>query len=119
MVNLVGKKIYGVGMKKIIIILFISFSLNQTINIKYPNPFNPVTNISFDIPINSYVKIQIFDIQGRLINSLINNDYYKTGSYNISWDGTNNMGTQVPSGMYIYKLIGQNHSHIRKMVLMK
>ena len=91
------------------------FILNQN----YPNPFNPNTVIEFTLGQEQLISLNIFDIQGRLINSLINNDYYKTGSYNISWDGTNNMGTQVPSGMYIYKLIGQNHSHIRKMVLMK
>jgi flagellar hook assembly protein FlgD len=54
-----------------------------------------------------------------LVHSLINNSYYPAGYHNINWDGTNNMGTQAPSGMYLYKLISENQTLTRKMVLMK
>ena len=67
----------------------------------------------------STIKKNIFDIQGRMVKSLVSNSYYQSGYHNITWDGTNNMGTQTPSGMYLYKLISENQTLTRKMVLMK
>ena len=91
------------------------FELSQN----FPNPFNPNTSIQFILGQDEWVSLNIFDIQGRLINSLIHNTYYPSGYHHISWDGTNTIGTNVPSGMYIYKLISENHTLTRKMVLMK
>ncbi|SVC01580.1 uncharacterized protein METZ01_LOCUS254434, partial [marine metagenome] len=91
------------------------FELSQN----FPNPFNPNTSIQFILGQDEWVSLNIFDIQGRLINSLIHNTYYPSGYHHISWDGTNTIGTHVPSGMYIYKLIGKDHTLTRKMVLMK
>jgi len=91
------------------------FKLSQN----FPNPFNPNTSIQFILGQDELVSLNIFDIQGRLINSLIHNTYYPSGYHNISWDGTNTIGTHVPSGMYIYKLIGENQTLTKKMVLMK
>ena len=81
-----------------------AFELRQN----FPNPFNPNTSIQFTLGQNEWITLNIFDIQGRLVNSLINNSYYPSGYHKISWDGTNKMDTQVPSGMYIYKLVGEN-----------
>ncbi|RKY54878.1 MAG: hypothetical protein DRP93_04515, partial [Candidatus Neomarinimicrobiota bacterium] len=61
----------------------------------YPNPFNAHTTLNYDIPINSYVNISIYDIHGRRINTLVNSQH-SSGSYSLSWNCTN-----VPSGMYI------------------
>ena len=91
------------------------FELSQN----FPNPFNPNTQIQFTLGKNELVSLNIFDIQGRLVSSLINNSYYPSGYYNITWDGKNNMGIQVPSGMYLYKLVNENQTLTRKMVLMK
>ena len=91
------------------------FELSQN----FPNPFNPNTQIQFALGKDELVNLNIFDIQGRLVSSLINNSNYPAGYHNITWDGTNTMGTQVPSGMYLYKLVSENQTITRKMVLMK
>ncbi|MDP6133160.1 MAG: T9SS type A sorting domain-containing protein, partial [Candidatus Marinimicrobia bacterium] len=91
------------------------FELSQN----FPNPFNPNTQIQFVLGKDELVSLNIFDIQGRLVSSLINNSNYPAGYHNITWDGTNTMGTQVPSGMYLYKLVSENQTITRKMVLMK
>jgi len=91
------------------------FELSQN----FPNPFNPNTQIQFVLGKDELVSLNIFDIQGRLVNSLINNSNYPAGYHNITWNGTNTMGTQVPSGMYLYKLVSENQTITRKMVLMK
>ena len=91
------------------------FELDQNL----PNPFNPITQIQFTLGQSELVTMNIFDIQGRLVKSLINNLYYQSGSHKITWDGKNNIGTQVPSGMYIYKLVSNNQMVMRKMILMK
>jgi len=91
------------------------FELNQN----FPNPFNPNTRIQFILGQEELVSLNIFDIQGRLVKSLVNSSYYPSGYHYINWDGKNNMGTQVPSGMYVYKLVSENQTIARKMVLMK
>ena len=91
------------------------FELSQN----FPNPFNPNTQIHFTLGKDELVSLNIFNIQGRLVSSLINNSNYSAGYHNITWDGTNTLGTQVPSGMYMYKLESDNQLLIRKMVLMK
>ncbi len=86
----------------------------------YPNPFNPVTNIKFDIPIAGFVKITIFDLLGREVITLVN-EQMQPGSYNVDWDASN-----YPSGVYFYKIeVRQARSSTgdffesKKMVLMK
>ena len=91
------------------------FTLHQN----FPNPFNPNTQIHFTLGKDELVSLNIFDIQGRLVNSLINNSNFPPGYHNITWDGTSAIGTQVPSGMYLYKLVSENQTITRKMVLMK
>lgn len=84
----------------------------------YPNPFNPKTKIKFDIPSNgrretSNVKISIYDILGREIVTLVNQNL-KPGSYEIEWDANN-----FPSGIYFYALMTNNFTETKKMVLIK
>ncbi|MEO6695891.1 MAG: S8 family serine peptidase, partial [Ignavibacteria bacterium] len=84
----------------------------------YPNPFNPVTKIKFVIPQNgSYpslnVKLIIYNSLGREISNLLNNSL-APGSYQIEFDGSD-----LPSGVYYYKLISDNFSDIKKMILIK
>jgi len=85
------------------------YSLNQN----YPNPFNPVTKIKYDIPLNGNVSIKIYDINGRLINTLIN-EYKTAGRYEIDFNGKN-----LSSGVYYYKIESGNFSQVRKMILIK
>ena len=91
------------------------FELSQN----FPNPFNPYTQIQFVLGQEALVSLNIFDIQGRLVKSLVSNSYYPSGYHNIVWYGKNNMETPVPSGMYVYKLVSDNRTISRKMVLMK
>ncbi len=87
-------------------------NLNKTANIlpekyellgNFPNPFNPSTTIKYALPFNSNVELTIYNMNGQLIKSFSINSQ-SPGYANIVWDGTNNNGTQVTSGVYIYKL---------------
>ena len=91
-----------------------SFSLEQN----YPNPFNPSTIISYNIPKAGNVQIKIFDALGREVRSLINEDK-PAGKYNIAWDGRDNYGSRVSSGVYFYTIRSGNFVETKKMVLMK
>lgn len=90
------------------------YSLSQN----YPNPFNPTTKIEFALPAAVNVQLKIYDILGREVRSLIN-DQYNPGAYSIQWDGRNNLGTQVATGMYIYHIRAGQFSQTKKMMLMK
>ncbi len=92
-----------------------TFELNQN----FPNPFNPSTDISFSIGSDDFINLNIYDIQGRLIRSLIDNGFTPAGTYSFTWNGLNQYGTHVPSGMYLYKLESSEQTITRKMVMMK
>lgn len=84
----------------------------------YPNPFNPSTTISLDIPYKSEVSLKIYNILGEEVKTLLNRQL-SAGSYNFEWNGTDNAGKQVSSGVYLYKLTTNNISLSKKMVLLK
>jgi hypothetical protein len=84
----------------------------------YPNPFNPATNIKFDLPEASHVTIRIYDIQGSQVKYLTNN-YYTAGSHRVVWDGTNNSGEKINSGIYFYELSAGETRIVKKMQLLK
>ncbi|MCL5019908.1 MAG: C10 family peptidase [Patescibacteria group bacterium] len=91
------------------------FSLSQN----YPNPFNPSTTIQLQIPENAQVLLTIYNITGQVIKTLFDGEK-KAGFYNMVWDGTNNAGLKVSSGVYIYRLkTNKGFTQTRKMVLMK
>ena len=90
------------------------FSLNQN----YPNPFNPDTFIPFDLPQGSHVKLRIFNILGQEIRTL-KDEFFQTGSYAILWDGKDQRGFSVASGIYIYRLETGKFIQSRKMLLIK
>lgn len=79
----------------------------------YPNPFNPVTNIQFSIQKSGHVKLTVFDITGKEIASLINQDL-NTGTYNYDFDASN-----LASGTYLYRLSAEGFTDIKKMMLVK
>ena len=79
----------------------------------YPNPFNPTTIIKFDIPKEIHVKIVIYDIQGKTIQTLLESKV-NAGKYEIEWNGTN-----YPSGVYFYKMETGEYTSVKKMVLLK
>ena len=92
-----------------------TFSLNQN----YPNPFNPSTKIGFTLGKNELISLNIYDVQGRLIKTLIDNEQFSDGYHQFPWNGKNNFEEQVPSGMYLYKLKGDHQLEMKKMILMK
>lgn len=86
-----------------------NFSLSQN----YPNPFNPVTKIKFDVPKTSFTKIIIYDIIGREVTTLVNEEL-KPGTYEVDWNSAG-----FSSGVYFYKITAGDYSETKKMVLMK
>ena len=90
----------------------------------YPNPFNPETEIAFSLPDARFVKLVIYNILGQEVKVLVN-DYRDGGSYQIKWDGTNNTGSRVASGIYIYRFRAEDgrknvsFEKVRKMVFLK
>ena len=84
----------------------------------YPNPFNPTTTIKYDIPKDTHILINIFDLKGRLVKTLID-EYQISGFKTIKWDATNKTGQQIAAGMYIYRIKAGNYSETKKMVLLK
>jgi hypothetical protein len=79
----------------------------------YPNPFNPVTVISYQVPVKSFVSLKVYDIIGREIQSLVNEEK-DAGRYEIYFDASS-----LSSGVYFYKIKSDSYSEIKKMVLIK
>lgn len=79
----------------------------------YPNPFNPSTTIRYDVPRNSFVKMSIYDILGKLVNTLVN-EQKSAGRYEVNWNASN-----YASGTYFYKFETDAFTDIKKMVLVK
>jgi hypothetical protein len=100
-----------------------NFNIPRTASLSqnYPNPFNPSTTIRYDIPVGSStvpVKINIYDIRGRLIRKLV--DQEKTsGRYQVHWDGRGEHGQQASSGVYLYRIDTGEFISTRKMVLVQ
>jgi hypothetical protein len=96
------------------------FSLHEN----YPNPFNPTTKISFDIPAQSMVRLSVFNILGQEVATLVNG-VVDAGFQSVEWSATSNMGTVLPSGLYMYRIqaisvaTGEKFTQVRKMMLMK
>jgi hypothetical protein len=84
----------------------------------YPNPFNPTTTISFAIFEDSDVQLQVFDISGQLVQTLVNSRL-SMGFYETKWDGHNQSGQPVGSGIYLYRLSAGNVTQVRQMLLIR
>jgi len=80
----------------------------------YPNPFNPNTTIEFDIPNSTNVTIKIYDVLGKIVAVLANNDFKNAGSYKVTWNAST-----FSSGVYFYRLTAGDFSNTRKMTLIK
>ena len=91
---------------------------NIILHSNYPNPFNPFTNISYEIMEESFISIKVKDIRGRHIITLVDR-YHSKGKHIIPWDGTNSRGDQQTSGIYFYTIKVKNSLKTGKMVLLK
>ena len=84
----------------------------------YPNPFNPITNIRYDIPEVSDVRIDIYNLAGQRVRTLVSREH-QPGRYRIKWNATNDFGSPVASGMYIYRIHAKDFVSVKKLLLMK
>jgi hypothetical protein len=91
-----------------------SANLHQNV----PNPFNPTTHISFDLARDEIVEIEVYDVAGRLVNTLYNGRP-GIGRHSVTWDGTTAEGTAASSGVYLYVLRTSTETISRRMVLLK
>jgi endoglucanase len=92
--------------------------LNFELHQNYPNPFNPSTTIEYVLNENGHVKLEIFDVTGRRINSLIN-DYETAGRHTITWNGNADRGMKTSSGIYFYQCTFQNYRQIKKAIFLQ
>ncbi|HQY19987.1 MAG TPA: T9SS type A sorting domain-containing protein [Ignavibacteria bacterium] len=99
--NLQNEVIIGIPQK---------FALDQN----YPNPFNPSTKINFSLPVDSKVTLNIYDLSGKLVQTLINNELKSANYYTVQFNGAN-----LSSGAYFYSLVTGENSDTKKMILIK
>ncbi|MBI4491022.1 MAG: T9SS type A sorting domain-containing protein [Deltaproteobacteria bacterium] len=90
------------------------FGLDQN----YPNPFNPATQIAYRLPVDSNVRLAVYNILGQQIRTLMNG-FTPAGAYTVTWDGKDEAGRQVASGMYLYRLDAGKFSSVKRMTLLK
>lgn len=93
-------------------------AVTRNLHQNFPNPFNPETTISFDMPVNGNAKLDIFNVKGQLVKSLFNGNA-PAGRTSLVWNSTDNSGKAVSSGIYFYRLSTENRTETRKMMLMK
>ena len=84
----------------------------------YPNPFNPSTSITYALPTSELVNLSVYDLSGRKITELVNNDQ-NPGTYDVTWNGKNSRGENASSGIYFYQLKAGTFKSIKKMILIR
>lgn len=84
----------------------------------YPNPFNPSTTIRYSVKDPAPVRIEIYNLKGQLVKTLVN-EHQNTGHYNVIWNGRDSSGRSVGSGVYLYRMQAGDYSSTRKMMLME
>jgi len=88
------------------------FTLSQN----YPNPFNPETTLEYQLPEKCFVSIKIYTLLGQEIKELLE-EYQSPGRWTVKWNGTDNFGRKVPSGIYLFRMKAGSYTEIRKMTL--
>ncbi len=91
-----------------------SFALQQNV----PNPFNPSTEISFSLPKACEVSLEVFNVMGQKVAGLVN-EFKAAGNHTVKWNGTDDVGQTVASGVYLYRLKAGDFVETKKMILMK
>jgi flagellar hook assembly protein FlgD len=105
----------GLESKDLTVITPKDYKLKQN----YPNPFNPETSIEFILPVKKKITLTIYNSIGQKVKTLINDQIYSPGSHTMQWNGTNEAGNKVATGMYIYELKFGNFSKSKRMMLIK
>ena len=91
---------------------------NFKLHKNYPNPFNPITSIRYDLLLNSPVEIKIYNLLGNKVRNLIN-EFQNSGNKIVDWDATNNDGESVPAGIYLYSVLVNDQRKTGKMIYLK
>jgi len=91
-----------------------TFALKQNA----PNPFNPTTRIAFDLPAASHVTLEILNVLGQKVKTLVN-EYQEAGSHSVIWDGRNDYGSATASGIYFYRIKAGENQDVKKMMMLK
>jgi hypothetical protein len=97
-----------------------TFALMQN----FPNPFNPTTTIRYSLPMDAFVSLKVYSILGQEVATL-KEEFQNVGTFNLLWNGKNNAGVQVASGVYLYRMVakpangGQPFTSLKKMILLK
>lgn len=93
--------------------------LANSLSQNYPNPFNPETTIRYDLSSDAIVSLAVYNIAGQVVRKLVDGESLAAGQYQAVWDGRNESGTSVASGMYFYLLRAGDYVAKRKMVLLR
>jgi len=102
------------GVEDNVVDLPTEFGLSQN----YPNPFNPTTEINFALPENSHVTLEVFNVLGQRVLTLIDSDM-KAGYQSVTWNGKDNQNQSVSSGIYLYVLKAGENTFTKKMMMLK
>ena len=84
----------------------------------YPNPFNPTTEIHYDLRLDQRVQVTIYDLNGRLVKTVLN-EHQSHGHHSLTWHGTDDLGNPLASGIYLVQLVTAEETHSRKLMLIK
>jgi len=82
----------------------------------YPNPFKPLTTLTYDLARAGHVTLRIFDVSGRLVRRLVD-ESKEAGRYRVEWDGRDEKGAVMPSGIYFYRMETAGYSATQKMIM--
>jgi hypothetical protein len=95
-----------------------TFPFTYKLHSAYPNPFNPVTTLRYDLPEDALVNITIYDMMGRQVKTLIN-DQQTAGYRSLQWNAANDAGSPVSAGLYLYTIEAGEFRQAKKMILLK
>jgi hypothetical protein len=95
-----------------------TFPITYKLYNAYPNPFNPVTTLQYELPLESFVNITVYDMLGNVVNNLINTNQ-SSGYKSVKWNATNNQGQPVSAGVYLYSIEAGDFRQTKKMILLK
>jgi hypothetical protein len=84
----------------------------------YPNPFNPATTIAYAIPVSNHVSLKVINLLGQTVRTLVDR-HTTAGTYKVVWDGRDEAGRTVPSGIYFYRMESSHFRQVKKVMLVK
>jgi len=91
---------------------------NLALSQNFPNPFNPSTRIDFQVQESTDIDLEVYNIKGQKVRTLVDG-FKATGNHSVEWDGTNDQGKNVTSGLYFYRLSSKKFSSTKKMILLQ